>query len=121
MSDNAASTSAAVRASDAKEGARFVETVRAFRPRIVINDARTADDIRLGFSVQSICRKYFGIDSEYLGYVNHDDAVRRSVRARSPVVEQQPRSDAAVYIARIAAKLAAPQPSVESDRLEKGH
>ncbi len=110
-----------IRASDAKEGARFVETVRAFRPRIVINDARTADDIRLGFSVQSICRKYFGIDSEYLGYVNHDDAVRRSVRARSPVVEQQPRSDAAVYIARIAAKLAAPQPSVESDRLEKGH
>ena len=37
---------------DATEGARFVETMRAFRPRIIVNEVRSADDIKLGFSVR---------------------------------------------------------------------
>ena len=94
-----------VQSIDREEGGRFVETMRSFRPRVVINGVRTAEDIRLGFSVGSVCRKYFGVESEYLGYVNHDDLVRESVRARRPLVESHPRSDAAIYIDRIARKL----------------
>jgi flagellar biosynthesis protein FlhG len=90
---------------DPTEGSRFVETMRAFRPRLVINDVRTAEDIKLGFSIRSVCRKYFGIDTEYLGYVNHDRAARQSVRSRRPLVDAYPRSDAAIYISRIARKL----------------
>ena len=56
------------------KGARFAATMRGFHPRIIVNDARTAEDIRLGFAVCSVCRKYFAIDAEYLGYVNHDVA-----------------------------------------------
>jgi flagellar biosynthesis protein FlhG len=94
-----------IQALDPSEGSRFVETMRAFRPRLVINDVRTADDIKLGFSIRSVCRKYFGIETEYLGYVNHDRAARRSVRSRRPLVEVYPRSDAAIYVSRIARKL----------------
>ncbi len=100
-----------VQAIDSNEGARFVETMRAFRPRVIVNEVRTADDIKLGFSIASVCRKYFGIDAEYLGYVNHDEAARRSVRARRPIVESHPRSDASIYIGRIARKLAAARSS----------
>jgi len=89
------------------EGTRFVETMRAFRPRLIINDVRTADDIKLGFSIQSVCRKFFGIEPEYLGYVNHDESARRSVRAKRPLIDVYPRSDAAIYISRIARKLLA--------------
>jgi flagellar biosynthesis protein FlhG len=96
-----------VRAIDPAEGARFVETMRAFRPRLVVNEARTAEDVKLGFSVRSVCRKFFGIEAEYLGYVNHDEAARRSVRSRRPVVDAAPRSDAAIYIERVARKLVA--------------
>jgi flagellar biosynthesis protein FlhG len=92
---------------DSAEGARFVETMRAFRPRLVINGVRTAEDIKLGFSIRSVCRKYFGIDADYLGYVNHDDEARQSVRARRPLVDLNPRSDAAIYVSRIARKLLA--------------
>lgn len=92
---------------DPAEGTRFVETMRAFRPRLVINNVRTAEDIKLGFSIQGVCRKFFGIEAEYLGYVNHDESARRSVRARRPLVEAYPRSDAAIYISRIARKLLA--------------
>jgi len=94
-----------VRTLDPAEGARFVETMRAFRPRLVVNEARTAEDVKLGFSVRSVCRRFFGIEAEYLGYVNHDEAARRSVRSRRPVVEMHPRSDAAIYIERVARKL----------------
>ena len=87
--------------------ARIVCTKRAFRPRVVVNDVRTADDIKLGFSVRSVCRKYFAIECEYLGYVNHDAAARTSVRACRPLVDSHPRSDAAVYFTRIAHKLVA--------------
>ena len=94
-----------IQAIDREEGARFVDVVRSFRPRLVLNEVRSADDIRLGFSMRSVCKKYFGIDAEYLGYVNHDEAVRRAVRARRPLALLSPRSDAAVYLERIARKL----------------
>jgi flagellar biosynthesis protein FlhG len=95
-----------IEAIDPMEGARFAETVRDFRPRVIVNGVRTAEDVKLGFGVQSVCRKYFGVDVEYLGYVNHDEAVRRSIAARRPVVDAHPESDAAVYLGRIARKLA---------------
>jgi flagellar biosynthesis protein FlhG len=94
-----------IQSMDPVEGGRFVDTMRAFRPRLLINDVRTAEDIKLGFSIQSVCRKYFGIEAEYLGYVNHDETTRHSVRARRPLVDVYPRSDAAIYISRIARKL----------------
>jgi len=92
------------------EAARCADALRAFRPRLVVNQVRSVDDIRLGFSVASVCHRYFGIDAEYLGYVNHDDCVRRAVLAREPVVRAFPESDASVYLKRIARKLAAHAP-----------
>jgi len=100
-----------VQALDKTEGKRFVEAMRAFRPRVLINGVRTAQDVQLGFSVRSICRKYFGFDAEYLGYVNFDDGVRRSVRSRRPLLELAPRCDASIYLARVANKLAATAPA----------
>jgi flagellar biosynthesis protein FlhG len=90
---------------DPGEGARFARAMRSFRPRVVVNGARSAEDIRLGFSVCSVCRRFFAIDAEYLGYVNHTDDARRSLRVLRPLVDAHPRSDAAVYFARIARKL----------------
>jgi flagellar biosynthesis protein FlhG len=99
---------------DPAEGARFVETMRAFRPRLVINGVRTAEDIKLGFAIQSVCRKFFGIEADYLGYVNHDESARRSVRARRPLIDVYPRSDAAIYISRIARKMLADRAAPQS-------
>ncbi len=97
---------------DSAEAGRFVDTMRAFHPRIIINDVRTAEDVKLGFSIRSVCRKYFGIEADYLGYVNHDEQARLSLRARRPIVDLYPRSDAAIYLSRIARKLCATSPRV---------
>jgi flagellar biosynthesis protein FlhG len=80
----------------------------------VINDAMTAEDVKLGFSVQTVCRKYFGIEADYLGYISHDENARQAVRERRPLVDRYPRSDAAIYISRIAKKLAAESDSART-------
>jgi flagellar biosynthesis protein FlhG len=94
-----------IEATDTIEARRFVETMRVFRPRVIVNGARTAEDVKLGFSVTSVCKKYFGIDAEYLGYVNHDEEARRSVSMRRPIVDLRNDSDVAIYLQRIARKL----------------
>ncbi len=95
-----------IEAIDTADGTRFVQTMREFRPRVVVNSVRTAEDIKLGFAVCSVCRKYFGIEAEYLGYVNQDEDVRLSIANRQPLVEFRPKSDASIYLDRIARKLA---------------
>ena len=95
-----------VEAMDPEEGRRFARSMRSFRPRIVVNEVESAEEIKLGFSVRSVCRKFFGIEADYVGYVNRDPAVREAVLARRPLVEVRPKSDAAIYVDRIARKLA---------------
>jgi len=95
-----------VEAMDPEEGRRFAKSMRAFRPRIVVNEVESAEEIKLGFSVRSVCRRFFGIEADYVGYVNRDPAVREAVLARRPLIDVKPRSDAAIYLQRIAAKLA---------------
>jgi len=94
-----------IESADPNEGARFVETMRSFRPQLIVNGVRTAEDVKLGFAVGSVCRKHFGIRTEYLGYVNYDEAARRSASARRPIVDNESGSDAAIYLQRIARKL----------------
>jgi flagellar biosynthesis protein FlhG len=104
-----------VEEADPEEGQRFVETMRRFRPRVVVNEVATAEDVKLGFSISSVCRRFFGIDADYIGYLNRDEAVREAVRQRRALVDIAPDGDAAVYLRRIARKLAegVPLPAAE--------
>ena len=95
-----------VEAMDPEEGRRFARGMRSFRPRIVLNEVESAEEVKLGFSVRSVCRRFLGIEADYIGYVNRDPAVREAVLARRPLVELKPKSDAAIYVERIARKLA---------------
>ncbi|MBJ18779.1 MAG: ATP-binding protein [Deltaproteobacteria bacterium] len=94
-----------IEAMDTEEARRFVETMRVFRPRVIVNGVRTAEDVKLGFAVSSVCKKYFGVEAEYLGYVNYDDEARRSVSMRRPIVDLRPDADVSIYLQRIARKL----------------
>ena len=91
---------------DPEEGQRFVASMRAFRPRIVVNEVASAEDIKLGFSVKSVCKRFFGIEADYIGYINRDQAVRDAVLYRKPLIDVHPNSDPSIYAQRIARKLA---------------
>jgi flagellar biosynthesis protein FlhG len=90
---------------DKEEGERFRELLAGFRPRLILNQVRSAEEIKLGFSISSVCRQYFGFALEYVGYINWDDSVWRSVKHRRPLVLAYPQSDGALYIRRIVKKI----------------
>ena len=82
------------------------EEAEAFRPNLILNQARSKKDIEIGFSIRSACQKYFGIHLHYLGYVVYDQDVSVSIRKRRPLVLENARSRAAQCVKEIASKLA---------------
>ncbi len=94
-----------VESMDPEEGRRFAATMRQFRPRIIVNEVVSADDVKLGFAVRSVCRKFFGIDADYIGYINRDAVVRQAISKRRLVLDEYPHSDVAIYLHRVARKL----------------
>jgi flagellar biosynthesis protein FlhG len=76
-----------------------------FSVHIVLNQARTNQDIMTGNSVKSICVKFFGINALYSGYVEYDELVSRSVNQRTPYLQAYPASRCARGIERLTANL----------------
>ena len=95
----------AMRGIGEEEGKRLAEEIEGFHPNLILNQVRTKKDIEVGFSIRSACKKYFGIQLHYLGYVVYDQDVGNSIRKRRPLVLENPRSKAAQCIAEIASKL----------------
>ncbi len=76
-----------------------------FSVYIVLNQARTNQDIMTGNSVKSVCLKFFGINALYSGYVEYDELVSRSVNQRTPYMQAYPSSRCARGIDRLTANL----------------
>ena len=81
-----------VKKSTPLSGHRLERAVQDFRIDILVNQIRTRADADLGHSISSVCSKYFGIDSNYLGYLDHDNAVWQALRKRRPVIIEYPYS-----------------------------
>jgi flagellar biosynthesis protein FlhG len=96
---------AAIERIDRPEAQRFQQLVADYRPRLVVNQVQTSDEVRLGFQMRSVCRKLFGIEIDYLGYINDDEHVRRSIAERRPLVLGYPQSDCALYVRQIVKKM----------------
>ncbi len=94
-------------ARDPEAGANLARHLAAFRPRLIVNQARTAQDADIGQAVVAAWRKYFGLEMDYLGYIGYDDEMWRAVRARRPLLVQRPDVPAAKAFAGIADALLA--------------
>jgi flagellar biosynthesis protein FlhG len=83
----------------------FKNGMSAFRPRLIINQARNRKEAELGFAMRSVCRKYFGIDVGFLGYILYDYNVYSSLQWGRAFFSDYPSSDVAKCIRDIAARL----------------
>ncbi len=93
---------AALSERDPEAGEVVARQLRNFRPRLVVNQARTAQDAEIGRAVVAAWRKYFGLEMDYLGHVEYDDEIWQTVRARRPLLLEHPGCPAARSIGRIA-------------------
>ena len=75
--------------------------IREFKPKIIMNQTRSQTDVDVGFSMKSVAKKYFGIDLDYLGYLEYEPNVWQSVRRMRPILAEYPHSRIAVHMDRI--------------------
>ena len=75
-----------------KIGDKLKAEIDKFCPKLVINQVRTQTDIDIGSSMKIVCRKYFGINLDYLGHLEYDATVWQSVKKRRPLLMEFPNS-----------------------------
>ncbi|MFT6633181.1 MAG: flagellar biosynthesis protein FlhG [Bacteriovoracaceae bacterium] len=86
-------------------GMKLQNEISKFQPQIIMNQIRNQQDIDIGFSIQSVCKRYFGIEMNYVGYLDYDSAVWQSVKKRKPLLMEFPNSRLVNNFDRIVHKL----------------
>jgi flagellar biosynthesis protein FlhG len=86
-------------------GLKLQREIEKFEPNIIMNQVRSQQDIDIGFSIQSVCKRYFGIKMNYTGYLDYDSAVWQSVKKRKPLLMEFPNSRLVNNFDRIVHKL----------------
>ncbi len=66
------------------------EQLQIFRPKIILNQVRTKRDRRVGAAMKTACSKYFNLDINFLGYIEEDESVWKSVLDRKPLAVAYP-------------------------------
>lgn len=77
---------------DPEAASAMRQEVQAFHPKLIVNQARTQADVDIGFSIKSVCKKYFGIEMDYVGYLDYDSAVWQAIRRKRPMMLEFPNS-----------------------------
>lgn len=70
----------------------LLQVIQARCLGIIVNQTRDQSDIDLGSSMEHICQKYFGLPTKYIGYLNYDEAVLKSLKNRRLLVSDFPHS-----------------------------
>ncbi len=77
---------------DETQGLKLKREIEAITPKLVINQARTQADIDIGFAMRIISKKYFGINLDYVGFLEYDATVWQSVKKKKPLILEFPNS-----------------------------
>lgn len=90
---------------DTEAHEQLSKLLNSFTPHIVINQVRTPVDIDVGRAIASVCRRYFGLNVKYSGYLDYDSTVWKAIRNRKPVIKEFPLSPLAGRIDRLTSVL----------------
>jgi flagellar biosynthesis protein FlhG len=71
---------------------KLKQEIERFRPKLIVNQTRTQADIDLGNSIRAVCKRYFGIELEYLGHFDYESSVWQAIRRKKSVVMEFPHS-----------------------------
>jgi len=81
------------------------QELTSFRAHIILNRITTGEEVVIGRSVKSICRKYFSVEAKYAGYVEYDPMVPKCINKRQPFMQTCPASRCAAEIGRVTKNL----------------
>jgi len=95
----------AAREKDPELAALLAREIHEFQPKFVVNQTRTRADLELGPALSSTIRRRLGLDVEYFGHVEADDAVWLAVRRRRPLLIEHPDAPASQCVDKIVRRL----------------
>lgn len=67
-----------------------LDTINEKPFQLLLNETRSQQDHDLGYSIRSICNKYYDLKIDFLGSIDFDNAVWQSSRGREPVLISKP-------------------------------
>lgn len=102
-----------------ERGDRYRAWLSAFRPLLVVNQARGPEDAELGSAVQLACRKYLGIELDLLGHIDFGDNVWQAVRTRTVLMMQDAESPVTQRIWHVARQIEKRMASLETTGRER--
>ena len=76
-------------------------------PRLVVGQTRLKSDLELGPAMAMVAERFLGMPLDYLGQIEHDDAVWLTVRRRQPLLIDSPTSKSARNLERVARRILA--------------
>lgn len=76
-------------------------------PRLVVGQTRLKSDLDLGPAMAMVAERFLGMPLDYIGHVEHDDAVWLTVRRRQPLLIDSPTSKSARNVERVARRILA--------------
>jgi flagellar biosynthesis protein FlhG len=82
-----------------------------FSPGLVVNKVRVRSDFEVGPAVETVGRRILGMPLRFLGAIEADDAIWKSVRLARPLLVEAPSSKPAREIERIARLILLPDTS----------
>lgn len=94
---------------DHESGVRLQKMMSEMNCEIILNQVRNLKDAELGPSIHGVCTKYFGIPFNYLGHLEHDNAVWQALRKRRHLLTEYPHSRVYAQMMAITRRLSAPQ------------
>jgi flagellar biosynthesis protein FlhG len=77
---------------DPERGGELHKLMQDFKIQLILNQGRSPKDMELAPAVESVCKKYFGIDCSLLGMVEYDNAVWQALRRRKHLLVECPHS-----------------------------
>jgi flagellar biosynthesis protein FlhG len=90
------------------KGAQLKHIMNSLDFNIILSQTRSQKDIGLGQSIQTVCNRYFGIPTNFLGHIEYDNAVWHALRKRRPLLLEFPHSPLYAQILSISRDIASP-------------
>jgi len=72
-----------------------------FTPSLILNMVHSDDEVKEGVALRTAVEELLAMKMNFLGYVDHDESVRRAVKELRPFVVDDPSSRAAKSLARL--------------------
>lgn len=88
---------------DDAAASRIRGILEAFNPALILNMVHSEEEVKEGVALRTAAEELLSLRMDFLGYVEHDESVRRAVKELRPFVIDDPHSRAARSLAKMIA------------------